>query len=117
MWPPETAVSRRTASASARGDHGAMPVIFRRGTDADARAAADLWLRARKAAIDVIPPPVHRDDEVRAWFASHVVRNTELWVAEDPPGALVGILVLDGPWSYTQMLWTGLKRKAAYLPG
>jgi hypothetical protein len=50
-----------------------MPVIFRRGTEADARAAADLWLRARKAAIDVIPPPVHHDDEVRAWFASHVV--------------------------------------------
>jgi GNAT superfamily N-acetyltransferase len=74
-----------------------MPVI-RRGTEADAGAAADLWLRARKAAIDVIPHPVHRDDEVRAWFASHVVRNMELWVAEDATGALVAILVLDGPW-------------------
>jgi GNAT superfamily N-acetyltransferase len=72
--------------------------MFRRGTEADARAAADLWLRARKAAIGVIPPPVHNDDEVRAWFASHVVRDTELWVAEEPPGALVGILVLAGPW-------------------
>ena len=75
-----------------------MPVTFRRGTEADARAAADLWLRARKAAIHAIPPPVHDDDDVRAWFASHVVRATELWVAEDPPGTLVGILVLDGPW-------------------
>ena len=91
-------MSRRMASSSARADHGAMPVIFRRATEADACAAADLWLRARKAAIDVIPQPVHRDDEVRAWFASHVVCNTALWVAEDPPGALVGILVLDGPW-------------------
>jgi hypothetical protein len=89
--PPGTGVSRRMARASGRGDHGVMPVIFRRGTEADARAAADLWLRARKSAIDVIPPPIHRDDEVRAWFASHVVRNTELWLAEDPPGALVGI--------------------------
>ena len=86
------------ASATARGDHGAMPVIYRRGTEADARAAANLWLRARKAAVDVIPPPVHRDDEVRAWLASHVVRNAELWVAEDPPDRLVGILVLAGPW-------------------
>jgi GNAT superfamily N-acetyltransferase len=86
------------ASANADGDHGAMSVIFRRGTEADARAAADLWLRARKTAIDVIPPPVHSDDEVRAWFVSHVVCNTDLWVAEDPPGALVGILVLSGPW-------------------
>lgn len=75
-----------------------MPVILRRGTEADARAAADLWLRARKAAIDVIPPPVHHDDEVRAWFATHVVADAELWIAEDPPGALAGILVLDGPW-------------------
>jgi GNAT superfamily N-acetyltransferase len=75
-----------------------MPITLRRGTAADARAAADLWLSARKAAIGVIPPPAHRDDEVRAWFASHVVRNTELWVAEDPAGGLVGILVLDGPW-------------------
>jgi GNAT superfamily N-acetyltransferase len=27
-----------------------------------------------------------------------VARNTELWVAEDPPGTLVGIMVLDGSW-------------------
>lgn len=91
----------RKLKASAAGpgsDHAAMPVTFRRGTEADARAAADLWLRARRAATDVIPPPVHLDDEVRGWFASHVVRNTNLWIAEDPSGALVGILVLDGRW-------------------
>lgn len=75
-----------------------MPVTFRRGTEANARAAADLWLRARKAAAGAIPPPVHDDDDVRAWFASHVVRETELWLAEDTTGAPAGILVLDGPW-------------------
>jgi hypothetical protein len=31
-------------------------IVFRRGTPADARAAADLWLRARKAAASAIPP-------------------------------------------------------------
>ena len=46
----------------------------------------------------MIPAPVHSDDEVRAWFASHVVGETELWIAEDPGGELAGILVLDGPW-------------------
>ena len=70
-------------STSAR-DHGAMPIHFRRGTEADGRAAADLWLRARKAAIDAIPATIHPDDDVRAWCSSHVVCDTDLWVAEDP---------------------------------
>jgi GNAT superfamily N-acetyltransferase len=86
------------ASASARCDDGAMPIVLRRGTGTDAPAAAELWLRARRAAAGVIPPPVHGDDDVRAWFASHVVLDTELSVAVDPAGALVGILVLEGPW-------------------
>jgi GNAT superfamily N-acetyltransferase len=78
--------------------HRAVPITFRRGTKADARAAAELWLRARKAAVGAIPEPVHDDDDVRTWFASHVVCNTELWVAEDREGTLLGILVLDGRW-------------------
>lgn len=76
----------------------AMPITFRRATEADARPAADLWLRARRAAVDSIPPPVHDDDDVRAWFASHVLRDTELWLAVDGRGTLAGILVLEGPW-------------------
>jgi GNAT superfamily N-acetyltransferase len=75
-----------------------MAITCRRGTAADARPAADLWLRARKAAVDAIPPPIHDDDDVRVWFASHVVRDTDLWLAVDGAGTLVGILVLDGPW-------------------
>jgi GNAT superfamily N-acetyltransferase len=69
----------------------------RRGTAADALAAADLWLRARKAALGAIPAPVHDDDDVRGYFAARVVPEMELWVAEDE-GVLVGILVLEGPW-------------------
>jgi GNAT superfamily N-acetyltransferase len=84
--------------SAGRREYEVMPFIFRRGTEADARAAADLWLRARQAAVGVIPRAVHCDDDVRAWFASHVVRNTELWVAEDRAGTLVGILVLEGRW-------------------
>ena len=73
-----------------------MTITVRRGTEGDARAAADLWLRARKAALGAIPPPAHTDEEVRAWFASRVVRDTDLWLAEDDAGAPVGVLVLDG---------------------
>jgi len=74
-----------------------VTVTIRRGEAGDARAAADVWLRARKAALDTIPAPVHDDDDVRAWFAAHVVPDCELWVAEDD-GGLAGILVLDGDW-------------------
>ena len=38
----------------------------------------------------------HDDDEVRGWFASHVVTDSELWLAVNPAGTPVGILVLDG---------------------
>ncbi len=73
-----------------------MGITIRRGLAADAPAAAELWLRARAAAAGAIPPTIHSDADVRAWFGAHVVPDTELWVAEVPPGTLAGILVLDG---------------------
>jgi GNAT superfamily N-acetyltransferase len=75
-----------------------MTIAIRRAGVEDARAAAELWLRARRAAIGAIPAPVHADDDVRGWFASHVIPDCELWVAEEGSGRLVGILVLDGEW-------------------
>ena len=74
-----------------------MTPAIRRGGAPDARAAADLYLRAREAALHAgsIPAGVHDDDDVRGYFASHIVEDCELWVAEDD-GALAGILVLDG---------------------
>ena len=74
-----------------------MKPAIRRGGAPEARAAADLYLRAREAALRAgsIPAGVHDDDEVRGYFASHIVEDCELWVAEDDD-ALAGILVLDG---------------------
>ena len=74
-----------------------MAPAIRRGRAGDARGAADLYLRAREAALRAgsIPPGVHDDDDVRGYFASHIVEDCELWVAEQD-GALAGILVLDG---------------------
>jgi GNAT superfamily N-acetyltransferase len=71
-------------------------VIVRRGTRADAPAAAEVWLRSRKAAIPAIPPPVHSDDDVRHFFRMVVVRERELWVAVDEVSAVTGLLVLAG---------------------
>jgi GNAT superfamily N-acetyltransferase len=72
-----------------------MELVIRRGTADDARAAADLWLRARHAALGTIPAPVHTVEEVRDWFATHVVPETELWLAE-ADCALAAILVIAG---------------------
>jgi GNAT superfamily N-acetyltransferase len=76
-----------------------MAPVIRRGGRADAGAAADLYLRAREAALRAgsIPAGVHDDEDVRGYFASHIVEDCELWVAEDA-GALAGILVLAGEW-------------------
>jgi ribosomal protein S18 acetylase RimI-like enzyme len=74
-----------------------MKPAIRRGGAEEARAAADLYLRAREAALRAgsIPAGGHADDDVRAYFASHIVEDSELWVAEKD-GALAGLLVLDG---------------------
>jgi GNAT superfamily N-acetyltransferase len=75
-----------------------MLIAIRRAGAGDARAAAELWLAARKAALGAIPAPAHDDDDVRGWFGSHVVNSCELWLAEDDSARLVGILVLDNEW-------------------
>jgi GNAT superfamily N-acetyltransferase len=74
-----------------------MELTLRRGTASDAGPLAELYLRARKAAIPTIPMTAHSDDEVRAWIAEIVIPRTEVWLAEDN-GALVALLVLDDDW-------------------
>lgn len=78
-------------------ESGASTAGIRRATWADASAVAGVWLRSRKASEPDIPPPIHSDDEVRAWFAEVVLAERVTWVAE-VDGAVVGLLVLDGPW-------------------
>ena len=75
-----------------------MELTLRRGTDRDAGPLGELYLRARKAAIPIIPMTAHTDDEVRAWIAELVIPRTEVWVAESEGGDLVGLLVLDDEW-------------------
>jgi GNAT superfamily N-acetyltransferase len=75
-----------------------MPMTIRRGGPADAPGAAELWLRARAAALSAIPPPAHMADEVRAWFRDHVVCRCDVWLAEGEAGRLAALLVLDGEW-------------------
>lgn len=72
--------------------------IIRRAGPADAGGAAELYLRARHAAVPAIPPLVHDNDDVRRFFRDVVVPSRELWVAEDPEAGVIGVLVIDGSW-------------------
>jgi GNAT superfamily N-acetyltransferase len=72
---------------------------------------ADLYLRARHAAVPAVPPLVHDDHDVRHWFATVVMPEREVWVVDGPEDVgLVGLLVLDGDWVdqlYVHPAWTG----------
>jgi GNAT superfamily N-acetyltransferase len=75
-----------------------MTTGIRRGRAADAADAAEVYLRARHAAVPAVPALVHGNDDVRRWFRDVVVAERELWVAEDIEAGIVALLVLDGEW-------------------
>jgi GNAT superfamily N-acetyltransferase len=68
-------------------------VALRRAAPADARPAADVWLRSFAAALPGVVR-AHSDDEVRDWFRAVVVPRQETWVAEADGAGLVGVMVL-----------------------
>ena len=74
------------------------PCTVRRAGAADMAAAAEVYLRARHAAVPAIPPLVHDNADVRRWFNEVVAVEREVWVAEDPVAGVVAVLVLDGDW-------------------
>ncbi|WP_409472722.1 GNAT family N-acetyltransferase [Streptomyces sp. HC307] len=71
-----------------------MMVVLRRAEAADARPAADVWLRSFAAALPTVVRP-RTDDEVCAYFQEVVVPLRETWVAESADG-VVGVMVLAG---------------------
>jgi GNAT superfamily N-acetyltransferase len=77
-----------------------VQVIIRRATSSDAESAAELYLRARRAAaaVGAIPPLVHDDDGVRTWVTHFVISRLDCWLAERLPGTVVGMLVLEEDW-------------------
>jgi GNAT superfamily N-acetyltransferase len=77
-----------------------MQVIIRRAIARDSAAAAELYLRSRRAgaAAGTIPPLVHEDDDVRAWITHFVIPRLECWLAEHVRSGLAGMLVLEADW-------------------
>ncbi|MGW2424554.1 GNAT family N-acetyltransferase [Streptomyces sp. NPDC001709] len=70
-------------------------VVLRRAGAADARAAADVYLRSFDTALPGVVRP-HTDDEVREYIRDVVVPLRETWVAEAAGGGVVGLMVLNG---------------------
>jgi GNAT superfamily N-acetyltransferase len=68
-------------------------VVIRRAVPADARAAADVYLRSFTAALPTVVRP-HTDDEVREYIRDVVVPLQETWVAEASGTGVVGLMVL-----------------------
>ncbi|MFF8900455.1 GNAT family N-acetyltransferase [Streptomyces lydicus] len=69
-------------------------VLLRHARDADARAAADVWLRSCAAALPTVRC-AHDEANVRDWFARVLVPQYETWVAVTG-NSVVGLLVLNG---------------------
>lgn len=69
-------------------------VLLRRARAADARAAADVWLRSYAAALPTVRC-AHDEPDVRDWFARVLVPQYETWVAVTG-NSVVGLLVLKG---------------------
>lgn len=68
----------------------------RRATEAEAHLVAELWLQSRRASV-AIPPTVHGDDEVRAWFRDVVLPSKEVWVTA-LRAELTAMMVLNRAW-------------------
>jgi GNAT superfamily N-acetyltransferase len=69
----------------------------RRARPDEALVVADLWLVSRRASIPQIPPYVHSDDEVRAWFQQVVIPSQDVWVTEMGE-QLVALMALGDKW-------------------
>ena len=81
---------------------------LRRAVQADARAAADVWLASFRAALPTVHL-VHTDDEIRDWIARELVAQHETWVA-DAGGEVVGLMALTDGWIeqlYLRPDWRG----------
>lgn len=72
--------------------------LIRRAEAEEAPAVVEMWLRARASASPAIPPPVHSDADVLAWFEDVVLPHREVWVAASVTGEIRGLLVLDDDW-------------------
>lgn len=71
---------------------------LRKALKDDAQHVAEVYIRARRAAIPFIPPYVHADDEVREWVSSIVIPSQDTWVAVTEDDEIVAMMSLENGW-------------------
>jgi len=67
---------------------------------ADLPALAEVFLRARAAAVPAMPPGTHSDDEVRAWVGGWDLAAWDVWLVE-AGGPPLGFAVVAGDWLHS----------------
>jgi GNAT superfamily N-acetyltransferase len=88
----------------------AEPPVIRRATPVDADAAADVFVRSRRASFPAIPREIHTAEEIRGWMADHVLAHADVWLAETPSGEAVAVMAVADDWIdalYIVPEWTG----------
>jgi GNAT superfamily N-acetyltransferase/chorismate mutase len=84
-------------------------VTLRPAGQDDLPAVAELYLAVRRAAVPLMPPGVHPDDEVRRWVGSWDLETHDVWLAE-ADGALVGFATLTATWLESLYVDPGAQR-------
>ncbi|MBM4443426.1 MAG: GNAT family N-acetyltransferase [Candidatus Rokubacteria bacterium] len=92
---PAAPSAKPAAPEPSASEPPAGAVTIRRGVVEDAAAVAGVYVESRRHAGPLIPRMPHSDDDVRTWFASIVLVDHEVWVAE-AAGRIVAIMVLRG---------------------
>ena len=75
---------------------GLTGVLLRPAVPEDLDAVVDVMLRARRAAVPAMPPPVHPDESATPFLRGRMA-ECETWVAE-VEGDVAAFAMLDGAW-------------------
>lgn len=84
---------------------------LRKAINDNALNVAEVYIRARRAAIPFIPPCVHTDNDVREWISSIVIPVQDTWVAETEAREIAAMMSVENGWIsqlYVDPEWNGL---------
>lgn len=88
-----------------------MRFSIRRATPDDARALADVHLRARRECMPYLPD-IHSPEEVLAWIREVMPQHEEVWVAEDED-RVIGFFALSEGFLYHLYVYPELHGQGA----